>query len=179
MRYVDEQERAARRLTFDWFNEALFIIPGLSAWILGSRAVFDSALGFGYPVQLSTAQEWTLAVSMMLAGIGGATLRAARLLQPLTLAQKVRMREMGAEETSLRISEQEIRSAQFSVHEVLDLPAVGFLAYGVIFNSDVALVLSIAYSLIAFILARPDDRRLVRETMLSLRETREHTGPNA
>ena len=168
MQYADEHQRAARRLTFDWFHEVLFIIPGVSAWVLGVRAVFDTPLGFGYPVDLSTVEQWTLASALMLAGIGGATLRAARLLQPEALARRVRAHAADNEGTTLGRAESEIRQAQFSVHEALDMPAVAFLGYGVIFNSDIALVLSIAYSGVAFILARPDDRRLVRETMLSL-----------
>lgn len=169
MRYVDEEERAARRLTFDWFNEVLFIIPGVSAWVLGSRAAFDVSMGFGYPVHLSTLEQGVLALAAMLAGIGGATLRAAHRLEPTALARRVQVRAAESGETPLRTAEREIREAQFSVHEVLDLPAVGFLGYGVIFNSDIALMLSVGYSLVAFTLARPDDQRLVRETMLGLR----------
>lgn len=166
MQYVQEHERVARRLSFDWFNEVLFFIPGLSAWVLGARAVFDTPLGFGFPVHLSTTEQWGLALTLMLASIGGAALRASRVLQPAALARRVRETDLG--NTPLEQAETEIRAAQFSVHEVLHLPTVAFLGYGVIFNSDIALMLSIGYSLLAFVLMRPDDRRLVRETMLEL-----------
>ncbi len=168
MQYVEEHERAARRLSFDWFNEVLFFIPAISAWVLGARAAFDTSLGFGYPVHLSVAEQWGLALAVMLVGIGGAALRASRVLQPAALARRVRAANLG--KAPLEQAEMEIRAAQFSVHEVLHLPTVSLLGYGVIFNSDLALMLSIGYSLLAFILMRPDDRRLVRETMLELEQ---------
>lgn len=166
MQASQEQDRAARRLTFAWFNEVLFFMPGISAWVLGCRAAFDTPLGFGYPVHFSTAEQWAMAVALMLAGIGGAALRASRRLHPAELARNARAAP--GSPTLLERAETEIRAAQFSVHEVLHLPTVGFLGFGVIFNSDIALVLSIGYSLLAFILMRPDDQRLVRETMLEL-----------
>ncbi|MEF8834220.1 MAG: hypothetical protein V5A42_05105 [Halofilum sp. (in: g-proteobacteria)] len=166
MQASDEQERAARRLSFAWFNEVLFLFPGVSAWVLGVRAAFDTPLGFGYPVHMSTAEQWALALALMLAGIGGAALRASRRLRPAEIARHVRDSAVGG--TPLERVELEIRAAQFSVHEVLHLPTVGFLGFGVIFNSDIALMLSIGYSLLVFILMRPDDQRLVRDTMLEL-----------
>lgn len=167
MRYVDAHERTARRLTFEWFNEALFIVPAVSVWVLGVRFAFDAPVGFGYPVHLTQLEFWGLATTTMLAGIGGATLRAAHRLQPAVLAHNVRLRGDGVQEP-LDAVEREIRAAQFSVHEVLDLPAAVFLGYGVIFTDDAALALSIGYSLLAFLLAQPDDQRLVRATMLDL-----------
>lgn len=166
MQYVEEHERAARRLSFGWFNEVLFFIPGLSAWVLGARAAFDTPLGFGFPLHLSTLEQWGLGLTLMLASLGGAALRAARVLEPAALARRVR--ESNIDKTPLERAETEIRAAQLSVHEVLQLPTVTFLGYGVIFNSDIALMLSIGFSLLAFILMRPDERRLVRATMLEL-----------
>ncbi len=168
MRYVDEHDRAARRLSFEWFNEVLFFVPAVSAWLLGVRAAFDVPVGFGYPVPFTQLELWGLATSAMLGGIGGATWRASRQLQPAALVRRVRLDDSA--DTPLQKTEREIRQAQFSVHELLDMPAVAFLGYGIVTTSDIALALSIGYSLVAFVLARPDDQRLVRETMIALRQ---------